>query len=56
MTHPEIVAKFNRVCTFRHVTNAQRDRSQEQWLNLPAVQDIAEPLRTLANFGQPSPL
>lgn len=56
MTHPEIIAKFNRVCTFRQVTNAQRDRCQQQWLNLPAVQDIAEPLRTLANFGQPSPL
>jgi 2-methylcitrate dehydratase PrpD len=56
MTHPEIVAKFNRVCSFRQVTNAQRDRCQQQWLNLPAVQDIAEPLHTLANFGQPSPL
>ena len=56
MTHQDLVEKFHRVCTFRHVENAQRDQSRDQWLNLRGVQDIAEPLRTLAKFGQPLPL
>jgi 2-methylcitrate dehydratase len=56
MTRQEIVAKFNRVCAFRHVTDAQVEHAREQWLNLRAVQDIAEPVRTLAHFGQPLPL
>lgn len=56
LTRQGIVAKFNRVCTFRHVTNAQKDRSLEQWLNLKAVHDVGELMRTLANFGQALPL
>jgi 2-methylcitrate dehydratase len=56
MTRQEIIAKFDRVCAFRQVTNAQKDRVREQWLNLRPVQDIAEPMRTLANFGRPRPL
>lgn len=56
MTRQEIVAKFDRVCAFRLVTNTQRDRAREQWLNLHALPDIAEPMRTLANFGRPRPL
>ena len=56
MTRQDIVAKFDRVCDFRHVTNAQRDRAREQWLHLRTVHDLTEPMRTLANFGRPTPL
>jgi 2-methylcitrate dehydratase len=56
MTHQDIIAKFNRVCTFRSVSDQQRDRAREQWLNLREVPDIAEPMQTLANFGKPLPL
>lgn len=56
LTHEEIIAKFNRVCAFRSIPNEQRDRAREQWSNLHAIQDIAEPMRTLAKFGRPLPL
>lgn len=56
MTHDDIVAKYNRVCDFMGVKNAQRDRALAQWSNLSAVKDIAEPIRTLATFGSPRPL
>jgi hypothetical protein len=56
MTHQDIIAKFNRVCAFRSVSDQQRDRAREQWLNLREVPDIAEPMQTLANFGKPLPL
>jgi 2-methylcitrate dehydratase len=56
MTREEIVSKFERVCAARQVVRAQQDRAREQWLNLGTVHDIAEPLRTLANFGRPAPL
>jgi 2-methylcitrate dehydratase len=56
MTHEEVIAKFNRVCAFRSVADAQRDRALEAWSNLRAVRDIAEPMRNLANFGRPLPL
>ena len=56
MTHQEVVAKFNRVCAFMQVADDQRDRALAQWSNLRAVKDIAEPMRTLANFGRPLPL
>ncbi|MGB9069729.1 MAG: MmgE/PrpD family protein [Candidatus Acidiferrales bacterium] len=56
MTRQDIVAKFDRVCAFRQVADAQKERAQQQWLNLRTVQDIAEPMNTLANFGRPRPL
>ncbi|MGB9069043.1 MAG: MmgE/PrpD family protein [Candidatus Acidiferrales bacterium] len=56
MSHEEVVAKFNRVCAFRSVADAQRDRARETWANLKAVRDIAEPMRALAKFGRPLPL
>lgn len=52
----EIAAKFDRACGFRHVSDAQRDRAKDQWLNLSSIKDIAEPIRNLASFGQPMPL
>ena len=56
VTHDEIVAKFNRVFAFMQVSDAQRERAFEQWSNLRAVDDIAEPMRNLARFGRPAPL
>lgn len=56
MTHEEIITKFNRACAYQHVTNDQGDRAREQWANLRAVKDIAEPMQTLAKFGQARPL
>jgi hypothetical protein len=52
----EIAAKFDCACGFRHVSDAQRDRAKDQWLNLRSIKDIAEPIRNLASFGQPMPL
>ena len=56
VTHDEIVAKFNRVFAFMQVSDAQRERAFEQWSNLRAVDNIAEPMRNLARFGRPAPL
>jgi 2-methylcitrate dehydratase len=56
MTRQEMVAKFNRVCTFMSVADEQRDRARAEWQNLSAVRDIAEPIRALAHFGRPLPL
>jgi hypothetical protein len=38
------------------VSDAQRDRALGEWWDLRAVKDIAEPIRTLAKFGNPKPL
>ena len=56
VTHDEIVAKFNRVFEVMEVADAQRERALEQWSNLRALDDIAEPMRNLARFGRPAPL
>jgi 2-methylcitrate dehydratase len=56
VTHEEIVAKFNRVFRFMRVADAQRERALEQWSDLRAIADIAEPMRNLARFGRPAPL
>ena len=56
LTHEEIVAKFDRVCAFRQVSDAQRAQALTQWLNLRTIRDIAEPINTLATFGRPVPL
>lgn len=56
MTDADITEKFNRVCAYRHVTDAQRDRARATWSNLRAVKDIGEAIQTLAKFGQPKPL
>jgi 2-methylcitrate dehydratase len=56
MSDEDITNKFKRACAYRHVADAQRDQALAQWWNLSAVKDIAEPMRTLANFGRPLPL
>lgn len=56
MTHQEIIEKFNRVCAFRAISDGQRDRARELWLNLTKVKDFAEPMNALASFGNPRPL
>lgn len=56
MSNEDITNKFKRVCAFRHVSDAQRDRALEQWWDLAKVKDIADPIRALARFGQPRPL
>ncbi len=38
------------------VSDAQRDQIRTGWSNIRAVQDIGEPLRTMATFGNPRPL
>jgi 2-methylcitrate dehydratase len=56
MTRQDIVAKFKRVCAFMHVSDEQRDRALAEWVDLRTVKDIAQPMRTLAKFGNPLPL
>ena len=56
MSDEEITAKFNRVCDYKHISAAQRDKGLAQWWNLAAIKDIAEPMRNLATFGKPLPL
>ena len=55
-TSDDVIAKFNRVCAYRSVSNAQRDRALKIWPNLRTVKDIGEPIRDLANYGKPLPL
>jgi 2-methylcitrate dehydratase len=55
-TDEQLKAKFDRVCAFKRVDNAQRDRAYSIWGNLHQVKDIGEAIRTLAKFGQPRPL
>jgi len=56
VTQDEIIAKFNRVFAFMNVSERQRERALAQWSNLRAIEDIAEPMRNLAEFGRPLPL
>ena len=53
MTRQDLIAKFKRVCAFMHVADEQRDRALAGWSDLREVKDIAEPMRTLANFHIP---
>ena len=54
-TYEEVLAKFDRVCTYMSVPNEQRNRARTTWSNLRAVKDIAEPMGALAHFGRPLP-
>jgi 2-methylcitrate dehydratase len=56
MTDEDVTAKFVRVCKFRQVADAQRDKALKEWWDLRSIKDIAEPMRTLAKFGNPKPL
>ena len=56
MSDDEITNKFKHVCSYKHVSDAQRDKALDQWWKLAAVKDIAEPMRNLAAFGKPLPL
>ncbi len=53
MTRQDLIAKFKRVCDFMHVADGQRDRALAEWGDLRSVTDMAQPMRTLANFGKP---
>jgi 2-methylcitrate dehydratase len=56
MTHKEVIDKFNRVCSFRAIPEAQRKRAMDQILNLRKVADFSEVMQTFAKFGDPRPL
>src|SRR5262245_24976481 len=56
MTDEDVTAKFVRICKFRQVADAQRDKALKDWWDLRAAKDIAEPMRTLAKFGNPKAL
>jgi 2-methylcitrate dehydratase len=56
LSDDEVVAKFDRVCAYQKMDNAQRDRARELWGNLRSVKDIGDAMRTLAKFGRPKPL
>jgi hypothetical protein len=56
LTHDELVQKSNRIADFMRVEKGQRDRALQQWMNLKTCKDIAEPMQTLAKFGEPKPL
>lgn len=55
-TDQQLRAKFERVCAFKKVDNAQRDRARTVFGNLRDVKDIGDAVRILARFGQPRPL
>ncbi len=55
-TPEEIVAKWNKACAFKKVTNAQRDQAYKLWSNLSAVKNFGDAIKSLATFGQPKPL
>ena len=56
LTMEEIAAKFNRVCEFKRVDSAQRDRARAVWSNLASVKDIGAAVQVMAKFGNPKPL
>ncbi len=56
MSDEDITAKFKRAANYRHVDEKQQTKALEQWWNLAAIRDIAEPMRNLATFGRPLPL
>jgi 2-methylcitrate dehydratase len=56
LSDDELKAKFDRVCAFKKVTDAQRDKAYAVWGNLSSVKDIGDAIQTLAKFGQPKPL
>ena len=56
MSHDELIQKYNRLADFMQVSREQRDRARAEWMNLRACKDIAEPIQTIARFGQPKPL
>ena len=55
-TEEELTNKFNRVCAFKKVTDAQRDQAYKVWSNLSSVKDFSDAMKTMAKFGQPKPL
>jgi hypothetical protein len=55
-TEQELIDKFNRACTFKKMSNAQRDEAYKAWSNLGAVNNFADAIKTLAKLGQPKPL
>ena len=57
MTVDDVNKKFDRICAYKSVTNAQRDLIRTTWKDLRSVKDIGDPIRaTLAHFGKPQPL
>jgi len=56
LSDEEVRAKFDRVCAYKKVDDAQRDNARAIWGNLRQVRDIGQAIQTLAKFGQPRPL
>jgi 2-methylcitrate dehydratase len=56
VTYEEVLKKFDRVCAYMNISNADRDRTKATWTNLRAVKDIAEPMVALGHLGTRSPL
>jgi hypothetical protein len=56
MSDQDITDKFNRACDYKQMAASQKSQAYAQWSNLMAMNDIAEPMRTLAKFGKPLPL
>ena len=56
MSHADLIEKYNRLADFMQVSKEQRERARAQWMNLRASKDIAEPIQTIAKFGQAKPL
>ncbi len=56
MTDEELKAKFDRVCAYQKVTNAQRDQAYKVWSDISSLKDFADAMKVLAKFGQPKPL
>jgi 2-methylcitrate dehydratase len=56
MTDEDATAKFKRAATYRKVPDTQQAEALAQWWDLSKVKDIANPMKTLASFGQPEKL
>ncbi len=57
MSVADVNKKFDRICAYKNVSNAQRDKIRSTWMDLRGVKDIGDPIRnTLAHFGNPKAL
>jgi hypothetical protein len=56
LSDDQIAQKFDRACTYKQMTDEQRDRARAAWSDLRTVRDIGTAMQTLATFGRSRPL
>ena len=53
ITVADVHAKFDRVCAFMKISNAERDRAKAVWANFKGVKDIAQAMALIGKIGPP---